>query len=1223
MSVRQSFKAQVTMTEVRAESLFRLKRELLRMVAGMESAGKRTEPADWKFLTGKEPLLYAMVHLLFLAEIMPSTGNISYLKSAYAKYVSQHGVVGFNVENLFEEGWLVRALDEWRFNGFRSGYDKLQGLDARQMQICEFISNLPYDDEAPYCVCIDATSEEFQKLLLDLQCQANWFIEQKLLVESESKPGQYFIKCESEPWRSLGGKALGAAHEQGMALELVLRLSQALHIYAGPSDLPVGDVYEHRGLLSILEQDKTDWEQLEHILLRGVELRHRQLVPEVRQRWALPATARLRHFWLWRILYEEVCQLSHGTFQSYLCHYFLRRFPELGQNDQRQFALLLSKPLYQIMLVESKVPEALIECLELDNGRLSALLVLTEYLHDKLMENGRLAGECLAAFIWKMELSAEDFVEYLVFLHANGKRWARSHDLYRVIEQELLDSYKVTAPHVFVSDCLEACVQGVSDAQAIDANNYFCLLLELGWGVRRLPAENRSAQYERIYQGLQQWLQRNQMEDLLLSTLPTEKLDQTDWHGILSANQMHSKEFFERLKVPLSDSGIDHLRQSKIAEFLLYLGLRWLEALPAEGQQMEGFQLKFINFFFAVQDRLGIFHGDYLKILSNEHTLASVLHYYPHLTKRVQARFENKLQEAKNEDAVALLFWYPYIDSNALREVYLQLLPDALRHLQESIHFMPALVTVADNLADTALDLYDKDDNSELQRQIVTVLQQIVSLVSEKVKSSSRIANDYQQWLDSLQKQLLLLQDDWEKLTKDDFFLAQKEIIIGKIESLRKAEAILRPHVDQGKISFVFNYMITEALLVQALQEQGDEFDTELEHFHQAVYVLEINNKKIRADSRWKISYYKLLISQQQADVDLVYQTYWSLPETHRQRRECVLLMAEYLLDRNNYTQAEELVNKLKSQIGDDKEVTEFLARLYVRKSGRQVSKLPEQNVPAEKSDIENVRDALQRFRDFSTEQQAEVLQRTTAEQVAVFDAWQGASGSQVPGRREVYLLTVLLYVASWIQAYSPRLIYEKDGKETSSPEDTYNKLAQYFLDSYDWDFKSFTVRDQTQEGARSLSKSGRLTPGELDLLLYWHRNPILLIEGIKLKCSSDEIEKHLNKLPSYNIMNMRLAVMLVYVDNKDMAAFQKRYIKRLEDDMRKNQCGIREIKTDTALGWPLTGVDAPALNFIRTRHHFEQGYDRGMDMDVYHIFVLIGKGDSNINGKTSEVSHI
>lgn len=1210
MSVRQSFKEQVNMKEVRAESLFRLKRELLRMVAGLESAGMRTESADWRMLTGKEPLLYAMVRLLFLAEIMPSTGNISYLQSAYAKYMSQHGVVSFNVENLFEEGWLVQALDEWRFNGFRSGYGKLQGMDARQRQICKFISNLPYDDGDLYCVCIDATSEEFQKLLLDLQRQAGWFIEQKLLVESESNPGQYFIKRESGPWRSLGGKALGAVREQGMKLEHVLRLSQALHIYAGPSDLPAGDVDEQRGLLSILAQDKTDWEQLEHILLRGVELRHGRLAPEVHQRWGMPASVRLRHAWLWRSLYEEVCQLSHGTFQSYLCHYFLRRFPELGQIDQRQFALLLSKPLYQIMLVESNVPEALIECLELDNGRLSALLALTEYLHGKLMENGRLAGECLAAYIWKMELPAEEFVEYLVFLHANGRRWARAHDLYRVIEQELLDSYKVAAPHVFVSDCLKACVQGVADTQAIDANNYFCLMLELGWGVRRLPAEKRSAQYERIYQGLQQWLQRNQTEDLLLSTLPTEKLDQTDWHGILSANQLHSREFFERLIAYLPDSGTDHLRQSKIAEFLLYLGLRWLEALPADGQQMERFQLKYINFFFAVQERLGIFHGDYLKILSNEHTLASVLHYYPYLTKRVQARFENKLQEAKSEDAVALLFWYPYIDNNTLREVYLQLLPDALRHLQESIHYIPALVTVVDNLADTALDLYNKGENSELQRQLVTTLQQIVSFVSEKVKSSSRIANDYQQWLDSLQKQLWLLQNNWEELTKDDFFLAQKEIITGKLESLRKAEAILQPHVDQGKISFVFNYMITEALLVQALQERGDEFDTELEHFHQAVNVLEINNKKIRADSRWKISYYKLLISQQQADVDLVYQTYWSMPETHRQQRECVLLMAEYLLDRKNYTQAEELVNKLKSQIGADKEVTEFLARLYVRKSDRQVSTLPKQNVPAEKSDIENVRDALQRFRDFSTEQQAEVLQRTPAEQVAVFDAWQGNSGSQIPGRREVYLLTVLLYVASWIQAYSPRLIYEKKGKETSSPEDTYNKLVQYFLDSYDWEFKNFTVRDQTQEGARRLGKSGRLTPGELDLLLYWHRNPILLIEGIKLKRLSNAIEEHLNKLPSYNMMNMHLAVMLVYVDNKDMAAFQERYIKRLEDDKCNKQCGIREIKTDKELGWPLTGLDAPALNFIRTRHCFEQGYDRGMGMDVYHIFVLIGKGE-------------
>ena len=150
MTVRQSLRTQVNMTEVRAKSIFRLKRELLRMVAGMETAGKRTGPEDWKLLTGKEPLLYAMVQLLFLAEIMPSTGSISYLQSAYAKYVTQHGDAGFTVENLFAEGWLVRALNEWRFTGFRSGYGELQGKNTRQQRICEFISGLPYDDATRY-----------------------------------------------------------------------------------------------------------------------------------------------------------------------------------------------------------------------------------------------------------------------------------------------------------------------------------------------------------------------------------------------------------------------------------------------------------------------------------------------------------------------------------------------------------------------------------------------------------------------------------------------------------------------------------------------------------------------------------------------------------------------------------------------------------------------------------------------------------------------------------------------------------------------------------------------------------------------------------------------------------------------------------------------------------------------------------------------------------------
>lgn len=76
MDARQGLRVQVNIKKAKEESLFRLKKELLRMVTGIEAAGKRVAPVDWRFLTGKEPLLYAMVRLLFLAEIMPSTGSI-------------------------------------------------------------------------------------------------------------------------------------------------------------------------------------------------------------------------------------------------------------------------------------------------------------------------------------------------------------------------------------------------------------------------------------------------------------------------------------------------------------------------------------------------------------------------------------------------------------------------------------------------------------------------------------------------------------------------------------------------------------------------------------------------------------------------------------------------------------------------------------------------------------------------------------------------------------------------------------------------------------------------------------------------------------------------------------------------------------------------------------------------------------------------------------------
>ena len=1189
--------------------LLMLKHKLSKVVCrSSDSSYYGRDIFDLAMLAAPEPFLYAMVRLLFIGEIQDDYGSLDYLRSAYVRYKKKHYGCSFALEDLFAEGWLLKSMDEWRFTGFRSNYTKLQDLNEREKNICEFIASLPYNRETGL-VHVDVTGEDFACLSQDAHRKLSWFLEKGLLSFKEQETKIYTLAESSELWKALGSKALGIARTQGMKLERVLHLAHALHLHPRPSDLPAGDCDEHKDLLDALASDKLNWDQMEKILLTACRLQYRSLNEEQRQWIAMPSAPRLRYNWLWRTVYEPLCHISRDTWRDDIFYYFLRRYNSLGQIDRQRFCRLFCHPFYQIMLVESHVLEPLVECLEDSRLPLVALLPLTEALQAEFKEVGYQASSGVLAYFWELHPAPKDVVEYLVFLSIKAKMRGSNHQGYVYLYRELMSRVRETASPDLIQGCLEYVSGQVASASAVDTNHYFLLLLDLSRAVNRIPATGRQEAYEKIYQAVVRWLQRNLVEDLLLSTLPKDSWEKADWSNILKASLAESTGFFDNIGAVLTVEGLQTLQHGKLAECYLRLGLLWLTYLSkcVESSELDLMQVRYVEFFFSSHEKVLLFSGDYLDIFQSEETLALILQYYPHLGHEAKDTFIQNLKSIDDNRCVDLILWFPYIDNKELQAVFLERLPKVLPLIKENVSFYPTLRAFADVLVEIGLGLHEEGNQADTLQKIVASLQDIQATFESARQKLDRREEGYNKWIDSLRYRILLLDENWSELEKNDFYRACHCLKLGDYESLRVAERVLAPHYENGEVSYAFNYMIAEALLVEALIEKNDSYVEELDKFNSVIVFLDNHIKRIRPTILWQLAYYKLKISIMTAEAVAVYECYWSLEEKYRLELHCAKLMADFLLKQKDYILLREITDKLKVRYGDTESIKELVMHIALQKnSGSEDTGISRQDIAIptslERDFVEDVRRAFDDFRRMSNYQKAEVMLRPQVDltSAAKYAAYPGSSGLM-----ELFVLRTVLYVAYLVESYSDRLIF--DGK--TGQEDTYNKLMAEFLESYGSLILRYNAYDQTQEGARNDAKAGYKTPGELDIMLKWDDMPIAIIEGIKFVQGKGfpSLDEHIDKLPEYNRRNIKMAFMLVYTTASDMNIFESRYIKKLNSLKDNGKCSIQEIKKSVEMDWPIQGLNASGISFVCTRHNFsEKGFDKGTEMHVYHVFIQI-----------------
>lgn len=110
---------------------------------------QRSHLIDHALLFSEVSILYFLSALLDIAEIPTNPYKLTNLENSFKQFASDKGNVLFTFNDLFNEGWLVKYIDEWSFTTSRSKYKGITNVDNREKQILEFIdlqTQIPYRD---------------------------------------------------------------------------------------------------------------------------------------------------------------------------------------------------------------------------------------------------------------------------------------------------------------------------------------------------------------------------------------------------------------------------------------------------------------------------------------------------------------------------------------------------------------------------------------------------------------------------------------------------------------------------------------------------------------------------------------------------------------------------------------------------------------------------------------------------------------------------------------------------------------------------------------------------------------------------------------------------------------------------------------------------------------------------------------------------------------------
>lgn len=1184
------------------------------------------------------PVLYIMRELLSYVELPAAGGKMDALEEEYRRYCESNKNAAFRIEELFQEGWLSRRIDEW---GFSFSYG-MQRVDTKNetlhtKQIVRFLKALQKKTwKESKLLKVDISSKKLQKFLGQCGVNEKWLSKHKILCR---KRGTYYVDSFSEIWKKYGDMVISGYRnrhtEKDRLFEQWMNLAAAFP-QCRITDIPERDLESlYDACLTYLERETGTWEEEDTCFSVFINVERDNLRAGT-EKDRDPASDRYRT-WERRCSYWYQYQSLCGTRQEIAFRFCIKRYFDVSRELAARFRKLLAVPAYYIdfFCIHPRGNIAIFtDCVEEDKIQYEAVVSIHKWLLHDTSCSGKVSledlnqfGACVQDVLYNdVFLSSKNtdkdryqlFINWMLYLYQHehrhgvefrktGNQNRRKGNLYQGI-LEWINKELIPAPGK-TEALLDVLKERVWNCEDEKIHSYFGMAVDTA-GVCRGSAFIEQERISKTFFDLfVMWCEKVQRNRISVTGIAWDLFDKEVWSDQISVCPEEFVEKFLRtyknFRNSLREESRDRsaLQDGKMYLIYCYIAafslIRFQKGLPETPELCLEHIIS--HDFLEVHGKFRFFTGDNIDLWSGREVVKECMKSLLVLSDTGRAEFAEGLKDLQSPD---LLFWDGCLDSEITRRACLHVLSHMEQErIKKAAYSIPVFMQMAERILGLSFQLMNKGDSKE--QQLLDKLTEAAEMILEEL--DGRKGNPYvkanEAWMETARCRLLIIQGkETEVLSgKDDFYKGIIYLNSEDYEKLQKAEEIFSEYYESHSVNGTMNYFITLAALILKGKEEQRDVRQNLEKFQQVKRYLLSNWDALSGDRQY-IFYYALLVDMEtgnRADA-------WHMEQRLKYDHEYEKMIRDPLI-------AKVLVSFYASEHEEDP--AEKVIERYVR--------------CGEKRTADELREVLQaggrhgRGRGILTENPgirlSDTCDRRLLRQVMILvkgsemdtqayvmlpkageveeKEYQKYESSRISGITVVHILHMIFQAVGKLQEY--QYDYLKSG--SLAYENTYNRFFMRLFNDMN-SLTGYVMYDQSQGGKTgNVYPNGEMVPGERDHILKFGNSEIMLIEGIRQNGKNitvKETEEHIKKLEHYNASGMSLALILIYAGFDDMVSNWNTYLSRLETYRQERRYGILSVE-DNFL-WKAAGLTPPNPFICRTRHQYPSGYE----VDTYHIMV-------------------
>lgn len=1132
----------------------------------------------------------------------------------------------FTIEELFNEGWLIKCMDEWHQNAVRyklknASYFK-NDKEKQIFSFLKYLAGFPYEDSFRLeIVNIDKLLLEISQI--DSSINLEWLCNESVLNVCDEK---YYIDDGSQLWNKYGNLILAYRWKTIDEKELIKKFHiwfsywRKMRNCSRPYDY-IDNVEElYIACLDKLETENafSNWILEEKIYRKKIYIEYENLrKKEDIQFDSLPKNPAERiDFFKRRInsmfRIERPYYLAEGLY-----HFCSRKYSNVPGKLKIRFLACLKIPYINIKYFQNaNNKEILIDCLEDADLFMEGVVNIWNLLNDAYKMNKYVKeiwrvcdNKILDLLTLKIIYHSDrDFIKVVIQLLEYLNKESRYYSKEKTSECEyymaqtyerVLDWYekKIITNKTVNNLIIEYFFNEFKNSKNTKSMNDFEILVTL------LKFQKDDKYYLKMFETFVSLIKRSENEDFLISTVNWSLFKNKVWIEILR-KICNNEANFNNLLVTLTINDYKYIvskneKQSpilsigKISEIYLYFLASAIEDLHEDlsKNQKKDIETIFIEKLFGFQiESSDLFSSESIRLLDSYCIISKCMSCVSFMSKNSKSKF---IKMAKNIDFGSLIFWVDYIKDNSVRNELIKII---VQRNEEDLTKYICFIPTYQELINKMISLSFRFDNRELVTSIRSTFDELKNMLMAK---EEKIYREYNGWIESIECQILLLEGNEQEIIKgnNSFYKGYIYLNSDKTEDIEKAVQIFEKYLeDKNSVSGILNYFVACVLMVINNVDSESEYNKYLLKAKEVSKLL--HTQCNLSQNEMKILYVnELYLYEEIKENSSFWGVYSNLPDELKTDYECVqyIIKMYYLI--GDTEKAELLLDEIAEIYGQTDEINKL------RKNEKEyiVNKPELKAINEQEEDIViKIKNAIEKLKNISESDLALIRLDKKCDRP-----------------EEVNMASMIISAIRKLDSYSYNLLRNN----CTAHENTYNRTLKILFNDAYTELFGYKMEDQVQEGTTGTTEeNGENGSGSIDLMVTRNNENLCIIEGIKLNSLRKKyVLDHIMKIYPYNASEVDTGFIVIYSTSKNPAGLWKKYIKYLEEISGQGHienCGIKSIEIGKELEIVNKGLIKVNNMFIcMTKQYFEKS---GISTNLYHILIDVAKKNEIEVGKKS-----